>query len=259
MADDDRDDTSADADTEHTDVEPGDVEPTDVEPTGVAEPGPDEPERVTPEVVSGATPADAPPPIPGPTEKVVLYRMVRIGITVLMLVGALTILLGVTTAANPDSVVCATARSNISDELEAEEPAPSVSDLTDDDVDDMSCADAVALARELDDELIEESTARNLGIGAAVVGSIMVGGGIAALMMRNRRGRMIALVAAGVGLLASTAQLGLGFISLLMLGFVFYALVYSRDAKASYGDPRAGRPAARGGLFRPRVPPPPKD
>jgi hypothetical protein len=245
MADDDRDD-----------VEP-DAVPADPEPE------PDEPERVTPEVFSNAPPADAPPadappPIPGPTDKVTLYRMVRIGITVLMLVGALTILLGVTTAVNPDSVVCATARSNIEDELDADEPDPSVSDLTGDDVDDLSCDEAIALAQGLDDELIEESTARNLGYGAAVVGAIMVGGGIAALLMRNRRGRTIALVAAGIGLLASTAQLGLGFISLLMLGFVFFALMYSRDAKASYGDPRARRPAA-GGLFRPRVPPPSKD
>jgi hypothetical protein len=255
MADDDRDDADADADAERG--VPDDAVPADAEPAET-EPEPDEPERVTPEVVSGVPPADAPPRIPGPTEKVVLYRMVRIGITVLMLVGALTILLGVTTAVNPDSVVCATARSNISDELDADDPNPAVSGLTDDEVDDMSCNDAVALAQQLDDELIEESTARGLGIGAAVVGAIMVGGGIAALLMRNRRGRMIALVAAGIGLLASTAQLGLGFISLLMLGFVFFALMYSRDAKASYGDPRAGRPAA-GGLFRPRVPPPSKD
>ncbi len=220
---------------------------------------------MTPEVVAAAAPpaADAPADggpgtIPGPNDKVTLYRMVRIGITVLMLVGALTILLGVTTVVNPDAVVCATARNNISDELEEDEPAESVSGIDPDDVDDIPCDEAVPLAEGLEASLIEESTARNLGIGAVVLGAIMVAGGAAALMLRTRRGRMYALVAAGLGLLASTAQLGLGFISLLLLGFVFFALLYSRDSKATYGDPRAGR-APAGGLFRPRPPAPPKD
>jgi hypothetical protein len=259
MADDDRDvpdDTGAD-------VEPADVGPAEVESdeVGTAEVEPDEPERVTPEVVADAPAPDAPPPIPGPTEKVTLYRMVRLGLTTLMLAGALTVLYGVFTATNPDSVVCTTARSNISDELDADEPDPSVSGLTDDDVDDLSCDDAVALADGLDDTLPEESGVRSLGIGAIAIGALMVSGAVVALMLRSRRGRTIALMTAGVGLLGSVVSplLGLGFVGLGLLGVTFFALYYSRDAKASYGDPRAGRPAMGGGLFRPRVPPPPKD
>ena len=226
-----------------------------------------EPEKVTPEVMSGdaAAAESTAPPIPGPNEPVTLYRMVRIGITALMLIGALTTLLGVTTVLNPDSVVCAAARSNIDDAIDAGDAAPeSVAGLDHDEVDDMSCDDAVALAQGLDDDLIKESTARNLGIAASVVGALMVSGGVVALMTRTRRGRTIALVTAGIGLVASMAQLGLGFISLILLAFAIFGMVFSRDAKASYGDPRAGRPAPTGGaglggLFRPRVPPPPKD
>jgi hypothetical protein len=187
--------------------------------------------------------------------------MVRIGITMLMVVGALTAVLGITTVANPDGVVCAAARRNISDELDQDDPVEAVSGIDPDAVDDLPCDEAVPTAEQLDESLIEASAAKNLGIAATVLGAIMAGGGVFALVSRTRRGRTVALVAAGLGLVASMAQLGLGLISLIGLAFAVYGMVFSRDARASYGDPRAGSGGApRPSLFRPRVPPPtPKD
>jgi hypothetical protein len=220
------------------------------------------PEVVTPEVVTPDAASGEPPPIPGPNEKVQLYRMVRIGITMLMVVGALTAVLGITTVASPDAVVCAAARRNISDELDTDAPAEAVRGIDPDTVDDLPCDEAVPTAEQLEESLIDESAAKNLGIAATVLGAVMAAGGIYALVTRTRRGRTVALVAAGLGLVASMAQLGLGLISLVGLAFAIFGMVFSRDARASYGDARAG---ARGGaprpsLFRPRVPPPtPKD
>jgi hypothetical protein len=239
-------------------------EPTEGEPVsgaiGPERPTEPESERVTPEVVG-----DGPPPVPGPNDKVALYRMVRIGITMLMVVGALTAVLGITTLANPDDVVCAAARRNIADELDQDAPAEAVSGLDPDTVDDLPCEEAVPTAEQLDESLIDESAAKNLGIAATVLGLVMAGGGVYALVTRTRRGRTVALVAAGLGLVASMAQLGLGVISLIGLAFAIYGMVFSRDARASYGEPRGGRGGATGGaprpsIFRPRLPPPsPKD
>ncbi len=51
------------------------------------------------------------------------------------------------------------------------------------------------------------------------------------------------------------AQLGLGVISLIGLVFAVYGMVFSRDARASYGEPRGGRGgAARGGASTEHLP-----
>jgi hypothetical protein len=236
-------------------------EPTPEE-SGTVDPGPDEPaedapERVTPEVVS-ATDTD-PAAAPSPNDRVPLYRMVRIGFTLLMTIGALTAVFGISTLANPDSVVCASARSNISDELDEDEPSAAVTGIDPDVVDDMDCDEAVPLAEQLDEagegELISEGFARNLGLGVSALGLAMIAGGVYALVVRTRRSRTVALTIAGLGLLASFAGLGLAFVSLLMLAFVVYAIGFSRDAKAAYGAVQMGRTGGGGSLFRPRIPP----
>jgi hypothetical protein len=71
--------------------------------------------------------------------------------------------------------------------------------------------------------------------------------GFFTLRTRKRLARTIALVFIGVGLLFPV----LGIISMLALAFVVFALVFSADARAIFGD------RGRGGLLRPRVPPAP--
>lgn len=208
-----------------------------------------EPERVTPEVV-GATPTVP----PGPTERVALYRMVRIGFTLLIAIGALVAIAGFRLISDPEDFVCESARTQIDNELDEDEPNPAVAGIDPDDVDDLPCAEAEAIAAEFED-VATEDTARSFGTGALIAGSLMIASGAYALVVRTRRGRNIALAIAAIGIIPSTL-FGLGLIGLFVMGFVVYAIGFSRDAKAAFGVVGGARAAGGGGLFRPRVPPP---
>lgn len=164
-------------------------------------------------------------------------RLVRIGLAVLGVIGALSIALGGSTAADPARSVCSQARAILEDDDE---------DL---DAGDIECDDAIVRARDLAaadedvEELRTESYYRTVGLVFTGIGAVQLIGAIVTLRVGTKRARLIALVAAAFGIVFSP----LGPIGIPVLGFVVYAIFFSGDARAVFGDPGGPR------MFRPRT------
>jgi hypothetical protein len=168
-------------------------------------------------------------------------RTVRIGLIILGILGLFAVILGGVTAANPEDGVCASARAELEDANDEEgSELPS-----DDEVDDLDCDDAIALAGELEDvDLPTESTYRTSGTLGVVVGTLQLVGAVWTLRTLAKRARLVALVGTGLGIIIlGTLLFPLGII---MFGYVVYAILFSADARAIFGDPGGPR------LFRPR-------
>lgn len=202
-----------------------------------------------------ATPEPDPDPEPaGPAEVVTpggatgrsrpVGRLVRIGLTVLALFGAIAVFFAGLTAANPEAGVCGAAVAEIEDVDEADRP------LDPDDVDcddDSERREAIAAGEEVngDDDLPSESTYRTSGILGVVVGLVMIAGAILTMRTHSRRMRTVALVGAGLGIVVLA---GLLFpVGMIALAFVVYAIFFSSDARAVFGPPGTPR------MFRPKA------
>lgn len=187
------------------------------------------------------TPDDAAPEPPGSRPTRPVGRLVRIGLTVLGVFGALSLALGLTTATNPDRGVCSQARSILEDEIE---------DL---DAGEIPCDEAIARAEALraeDEDVAEvpsESTIRTFGMIVGASGVVQLFGAIMTLRYHTKRARFIALLGAAFGIVFSP----LGLLGIPVLGFVVYAIFFSADARAIFGEPGGPR------LFRPRPRPNP--
>jgi hypothetical protein len=161
---------------------------------------------------------------------------------VLGVLGALGVALGASTASDPAQGRCAQARTVLEDE----------SDDEDFDADDVECdqaiADAVALAaadtdgEDEVDEIASESTIRTFGLIIAGIGVVQLVGALLTIRTRSKGARLVALIGTGVGIVFSP----LGLIGIPILGFVVYALLFSADARAVFGEPGGPR------MFRPR-------
>ncbi len=165
-------------------------------------------------------------------------RLVRIGCIALGVLGALGIALGASTASNPEDARCTQARSILEDDGDVE------------DADEIECDDAVAQALTLgeeDDEassLSSESTIRTFGLVLAGIGVVQLLGAMLTMRTRAKGPRLLALIGTGIGIVFSP----LGLIGVPLFGFVVYAIFFSADARAVFGEP--GGPK----LFRPRPP-----
>lgn len=185
--------------------------------------GPDEP---APE------PEHQPPPATRP-----IGRVVRIGCAALGLFGLLGLALGATAVSDPAQGRCAQARNILEDDGDV------------DDAGDVECDEAVsraiALGEEDDDvaSVPTESTVRTYGFILAGIGLLQAVGAVLTLRTRTKAMRLAALVGAGLGIIFSP----LGLIGIPVLGFVVYAILFSGDARAVFGEPGGPR------MFRPRT------
>jgi hypothetical protein len=192
---------------------------------------------------------DEPAPEPAPTRPArPLGRTVRIGLFTLGLLGLLATILGVLTATNPDQGVCASARAELQD-ANGEDGEDGEVELDDDAIDDLECEDAIAQAETLEDvSLPSEATYRTSGTLGVVVGLAQLVGALWTLRTMQKRARMVALVGTGLGIIIlGTLLFPIGIV---LFGFVVYAILFSADARAVFGDPGGPR------LFRPRAAPP---
>jgi len=190
----------------------------------------------------------APPPEPtevvhpgGSGRPVRAGRIVRIGLAVLALFGAVAVFFAGLTAANPAAGVCGAAVAELED---ADEP-PLDPDSVDCD-EEADRAAAIEAAEEVngDDSLPSEATYRTSGIIGAAVGLVQLAGALLTLRTGARRWRTVALVGAGLGIVVLA---GLLFpIGIIALAFSVWAIFFSRDARLVFGEPTGPR------LFRPR-------
>jgi hypothetical protein len=158
--------------------------------------------------------------------------IVRIGLIALLLIGGYSIVIGALYLANPEDLACDNAISIIEDE-------------TDEDVDDdLPCDQAFERADEVSDDAVPDADDvrvfawRILGVGII----LLLAGGYA-LARRTRVARNVAGVAIAVAVLLGTP---LAFIGVGLLLFSVYAIFFSADARAIYGQ--GGTPR----LFRTR-------
>ena len=193
----------------------------------------DEPDGIAP---------DEPAPEPDrPVSARPAGRTVRLGLIVLGVIGALSVVLGGSTAADPEDARCTQAKTILEDDGDVE------------DADDLECeeaiADAIALdAAEPEDEdevaeLASEDTIRTFGLIITGIGVLQLIGALLTLRTRRKGPRLVALAGAALGIVFSP----LGIIGIPVLGFVVYAIFFSADARAVFGDPGGPR------MFRPRV------
>ena len=174
-------------------------------------------------------------PVPEPSGRPVrpVGRLVRIGCTVLAFMSLFLLFAGGSFISDPAGVRCADARAAIEDEDEEV------------DADDIECDAAIARGVDIEDANIRsESAARTQGYVFLAVGLLQLGGAIATLRTLSKRARVVALVGAGISIILPV----LGLLTILVSAFVVYAIFFSADARAVFGEPGGPR------LFRPRQP-----
>ena len=169
-------------------------------------------------------------------------RLVRLGCIILGTLGLLSLYVGITTATDPDGAQCNQARALLEDEEEVEDGG------------DVECDDALARADTLaaesegsDDEIAEiptESYFRTVGFIFAGIGALQLVGALLTARTRTKAARLVGLVGAGLGIVLSP----LGFLGIPVYGFVVYAIFFSADSRAVFGEPAGPR------MFRPRPP-----
>ena len=185
----------------------------------------------------------APEPASPVTRSRPVGRLVRIGCIVLGTFGLLGLYLGVRTATDPEQAQCNQARTTLEEE-----------DVVDDGAD-VACDDALSQAATLaaesegtDDEVDEvsgESAIRTFGMIIAGIALVQIAGALLTARTRTKAARLVALAGTAAGIVFSP----LGFLGIPILGFVVYAIFFSADARAVFGDPGGPR------MFRPRTTP----
>lgn len=159
-------------------------------------------------------------------------RLVRIGCSVLALNALLLMYAGGSFVSDPAGVRCADARAAIEDE--------------DEDVDaaDISCDDAIPRAVDIEDSNIRsEGAARTQGFVFLAIGLAQLAGAILTIRTMSKRARLLALVGAGFGIVLPV----LGLLTIAVMAFVVYAIFFSSDARAIFGEPGGPR------FMRPRT------
>lgn len=172
-------------------------------------------------------------------------RIVRIGCTVLALIGALGAFSGISLLSDVDRAVCNNARAIIVDEEDADE----------DEIDDLACAAAIERAGSIEDAPAVATEGQATFQGALLTGTGVLQIAAGMLLQRRpvRRNRTIALVATALAVLIPV----LGTISLVLALFVAYAVGFSADSRALFGLGRGFGGARRRPGTPPPEPPPP--
>ena len=169
-------------------------------------------------------------------------NVVAVASILLVLMGIVLFSLSVPRIFDPDSWVCTMSRVAIDNANDDDDTWNDV-DLGDADSSaDLSCDEAVALADSIPtsedgDDTFDVSSAgatRNFGIVAALLGLVQVVGGLGTAMTRSSIYRRVAVTGAIIGLIAPV----LGFLSLVIIAFVIWALLFSRTAKQTWGEVR---------------------
>lgn len=189
---------------------------------------------------------DEPVPEPAGTPEVVgaarpgrpVGRLVRTGCILLAVIGLFSLYVGAASASDPEGGRCRQARLLLEDEEVV------------DDADDVDCDDAIAQAVALDeadrddevDSLATESAVRTFGLIIGGVGLVQAIGGFLTARLRTKGARVVALAGAALGIVFSP----LGLLGIVPLGFVVFAIFFSSDARAVFGEPSSPR------LFGPR-------
>ena len=186
---------------------------------------------------------DDPAPEPTPASRAgrPVGRLVRTGCIILGLLGAFFLFAGASSAGDPSKGRCAQSRLILEEEDDEVEDGGDVER-------DEAVDRAVALDEADGDEgevdaVPTEAAIRTFGFIVAGVGLVQVVGAVLTARTRTRAARLVALAGCAVGIVFSP----LGLFGILPLGFVVYALVFSADARAVFGDPGGPR------LFRPRT------
>jgi hypothetical protein len=190
---------------------------------------------------------DAPPPpgddepVPEPADPTPAARpagrLVRIGCTVLIAIGALGLFVGFSLVSDPDGARCAQARAVLEDEEEVEDGG------------EVECDDALPRAADLAEadedvaEVLSESAVRTQGWILGAIAALQIVGAVLTMRTHSKGARLAALVGAGLGIVFSP----LGLLAILPLGFAVYAIFFSADARAVFGEPGGPR------MFRPRT------
>lgn len=167
-------------------------------------------------------------------------RIVRIGCTVLALIGALGAFSGIRLLTDVDGAICNNARAIILDEDD---------DAEEDEVDDLDCPAAIDRAGAFEDgpDVPTEGQAQFQGGLLLAIGGFQVAAGLLLQRRLVRRNRAIALGATAFAVLIPV----LGTISLVLALFVAYAIGFSADSRAVFGLGRGF-----GSRRRPDAPPP---
>jgi hypothetical protein len=169
-------------------------------------------------------------------------NVVAVASILLVVTGIVLFSLSVPRVIDPENWVCTVSRVSIDDANDDDDTWNDV-DLGDaESADDLSCDEAVALADSIptsedgDDTLVVSSVGatRNFGIVAALLGLVQVVGGLGTAMTRSSNYRRVAITGAIIGLIAPV----LGFLSLVIIAFVIWALLFSRTAKQIWGEVR---------------------
>jgi hypothetical protein len=160
----------------------------------------------------------------------------------LVVIGVLLFTASIPRVIDPDAWVCSVSRATIDDANDDDATYNDV-DLGDaSDADDLDCDEAVAAAKEIpvsedsDDTVAvaSASATRWFGVVAAVLGLLQVIGGVGTVMSQSRVFRRMAITGAIAALLAPV----IGFLTILVVGFIVWALVFSPTAKQTWGEVR---------------------
>ncbi len=171
-----------------------------------------------------------------------LGPLVRAGCVTLIVLGAASALLAGPSLLSPASVRCSFAREVVDDALTDKKDWNDV-DTGGRDPDDLSCADAVALAEKIPEKKDSQDTLsvpdanaiRIRGFFAVLVGMGQAVTGILTVRTRRRPVRTAALVFASLGVVFPV----LGILSVALLVFVAYAIGFSTASQQLW--PRIGR------------------
>ncbi|MBK5222693.1 MAG: hypothetical protein JJE52_07425 [Acidimicrobiia bacterium] len=148
---------------------------------------------------------------------------------------------------DPEGISCRAGATVIEDANENDDVWDDV-ELDGRDVDDLSCADATALAEQIpteddgDDTVVipTASEIRTQGVVLLVIGLLQLGGAIATVWTARRIARTVAVVGASLGIVVQL----FGIVSLIAVAFIIYALLFSGAARSLWGRGRPPRRAA---------------
>ncbi len=158
----------------------------------------------------------------------------------LVLVGIVLFSASVPRIIDPEAWICSMSRAAIDDANEDDDTWNDVDLGEAASADDLTCDDAVRLAGGIptsedgDDTLTvaSPSTTRSFAMVGAALGLLQVVGGLGTAVTHSRAFRRVAISSAIVGLIAPV----LGILSLLLIGFVIWAITFSPTAKQIWGE-----------------------
>jgi hypothetical protein len=167
-------------------------------------------------------------------ERPAVAPVVRAGCVALSMLGVVSLLLALPSIVNPSGIRCSVARALIDDANDDDKAFNDV-DIQRREVNKVSCDDAIPLAegirKEEDSDKTEslpsDSLIRNRGLMSGLVAVGQAATGFLTLTTLKRRTRTAALVFTALGVVVPV----LGLVSVLVLGFVIYALAFSAPSR----------------------------